>query len=211
MQVVHSSMRGSCIGPRLLRLAIVIRERWRNTCLLYLRGLPHTVAAARTLSWRVVMRKNTFVALVAFAALSTLTALAALPAPVAPQAPASAPDKHHAMYAECAKVCADCMLTCEATAHHCAELATAGKKEHGKTMGIAADCAEFCALSAKLTARHSDLAPTACEACAKACDVCAAECAGYVGMPEMKACVESCKKCAASCREMAKMTGHGKH
>ena len=154
------------------------------------------------------MRKITFLAVAAFATLSTLTALATLPAP---QAPAAAPDKHHAMYAECAKVCADCMLTCEATAHHCHELVAAGKKEHAKPAMIAADCAEFCALSAKLTARHSDLAPASCEACAKACDMCAAECAKHADMPEMKACVEACKKCAASCREMAKMTGHEKH
>ncbi len=157
------------------------------------------------------MRKSLFVALMAFAGLSSLTALAALPTPQPPAAPAAAPDKHHAMYAECAKVCADCMLTCETTAHHCAELAMAGKKEHGKAMGIAADCAEFCALSAKLTARHSDLAGTACEACAKACDACGAECAKFADAPEMKACVESCKKCAASCREMAKVGHHEKH
>ena len=154
------------------------------------------------------MRKSTFVALIAFASLSTLTSLAALPTP---QTPAAAPDKHHAMYAECAKICANCMLTCEATVHHCAELAMDGKKDHVKPMAIAADCAEFCALSAKLTARHSDLAPAACEACAKACDACGAECAKFADMPEMKACVESCKKCAASCREMAKMGHHEKH
>ncbi len=117
-------------------------------------------------------------------------------------------DEHHAMYEACAKVCADCMLVCEKTAHHCSELVVAGKKEHAKPAMLAADCAEFCALSAKLTARHSDLSPAACEACAKACDMCGAECAKFADMPEMKACIESCKKCAASCREMAKMGGH---
>lgn len=166
---------------------------------------PYFMETAASPIWRFPMRKTTFVALAAFAALSSLTSLATLPAS---QLPVPAPDKHHAMYADCAKVCADCMVTCEMTAHHCGELVVAGKKEHAKPAMVAADCAEFCALSAKLTARHSDLAPASCEACAKACDLCAAECAKFPDMPEMKSCVESCKKCAASCREMAKMTGH---
>lgn len=122
----------------------------------------------------------------------------------APQPPASAPDQHHAMYDACAKVCADCMLNCEKTAHHCTESVTAGKKEHAKAMKVTADCAGFCALAAKMTASQSELAAPACEACAKACDKCAAECEKFLDMPEMKACVELCKKCATSCREMAK-------
>ena len=155
--------------------------------------------------WRVTMKKNTFAALaVAIAGLAGM-------AVVTRAAPVEAQDKtdaHHTMYAACAKVCADCMLECEKTVHHCTELVAAGKKDHVKPMQLAADCAEFCALSAKLTGRHSDLAPAACEACAKACDMCAAACDKFQDMPEMKACAESCKKCAASCREMAKMAGH---
>ena len=97
-------------------------------------------------------------------------------------------DAHHAMYASCAKVCADCLLECEKMTHHCSEMVAAGKKEHVKPMQTASDCGDFCALSAKLTARHSDLAPASCEACAKACDACAAECEKFSNMPEMKAC-----------------------
>lgn len=142
--------------------------------------------------------------LTAFAVLSTVTGWAALSAQ-ADDKPAADHAKH---FDECAKVCADCMLVCEKTAHHCGEQVAAGKKEHAKPAMLAADCAEFCALSAKLTARHSDLAGAACEACAKSCDACAAECEKFKDMPEMKACAEACKKCAASCREMAKMAGH---
>ena len=64
--------------------------------------------------------KHLFV-LGAFAALSAVTAWAASPAPAQAPASAHAPDKQHAMYEACAKVCADCMLVCEKTAHHCAE------------------------------------------------------------------------------------------
>ena len=149
------------------------------------------------------MGKNLFLGL-AFAIIG-LTGLGfAAKSNAAPQAPTAAPDQHHAMYDACAKVCADCMLTCEKTAHHCADAVAAGKKDHAKAMKVTGDCAAFCALSAKMTASHSELAPAACEACAKACDMCATECEKFTDMPEMKACAESCKKCATSCREMAK-------
>ena len=122
-----------------------------------------------------------------------------------PAAPAVGHEKH---FDECAKVCADCQVACEKNFHHCFKMVEGGKKEHAKAMHLSVDCAEFCAVSAKLTARKSDLAGPACEACAKACDVCAAECDKFPDMPEMKACSDACKKCAASCREMAKMVGH---
>ena len=143
----------------------------------------------------------------ALAALAALSGWAVLSASAAERA-ADKPDEHHKMYASCAKVCADCLLSCEGMVHHCGELVAAGKKEHAKPMQLAADCAEFCALSAKLTARHSDLATAACEACAKACDACAAECDKFKDVPEMKACADQCWKCAASCREMQKHAGH---
>ncbi len=153
------------------------------------------------------MRKNVLMG-VAVAGIALTGLGLATRSGAAPQTPAAAPDKHHAMYASCAKTCADCMVECGMAAHHCSEMVEAGKKEHLKPMQLAAACSEFCSLSAKLTACHSDLAPASCDACAKACDMCGAACAKFPDMPEMKACVESCKKCAASCREMAKMGGH---
>ena len=152
------------------------------------------------------MRKNTLAATA-----MTLVSLGGLAALAAPAPVAKAPDAHHMMYSSCAKTCADCMVECGMTAHHCSELVAAGKADHLKPMQLAAACAEFCSLAAKQTACHSELAPAACEACAKACDMCGAACAKFTDMPEMKVCVESCKKCAASCREMAKMGGHDKH
>lgn len=142
--------------------------------------------------------------LAAFAVLSTAPGWTALSARADDKADAD----HAKRFDECAKVCADCQVACDKTFHHCFTLVEGGKKEHATAMHLSVDCAEFCALSAKLTARHSSLAGPACEACAKACDACAAECEKFATVPEMKACAESCKKCAASCREMAKMAGH---
>jgi hypothetical protein len=123
----------------------------------------------------------------AFAALAALTGWAV---------PSARADHHTKHFEDCAKVCAECQVE-------------AGTKEHAKAMHLSVDCAEFCALSAKLTARKSELAVAACEACAKACDACAAECEKFPDMPEMKACAAKCKECAKSCREMVKMVGHG--
>lgn len=121
--------------------------------------------------------------------------------------PVQADDKdktHTAMYEQCANTCADCQVICDKNFHHCFMLVASGKKDHAKAAHLSVDCAEFCALAAKITARQSPLAGPACEACAKACDACAAECEKFSNIPEMKACAESCKKCAASCREMVK-------
>lgn len=142
------------------------------------------------------------------AALAAAFGLSASSVTSAPPTATKAVDAHHAMYASCAKICAECMLECEMMVHHCCELVTSGKKEHAKPASVAADCAELCAVSAKLTARHSDMAPAACEACAKACDMCRTECEKFPDMPEMKACAEVCKKCATACREMSKMSHH---
>lgn len=139
-------------------------------------------------------------ALGAFAALATLTGGAA---------PSARADDHHKKHFEaCAQVCADCQVECDKTFHHCFKLVEAGKKEHAKAAHLTVDCAEFCALAAKLTARQSELAVPACEACAKACDACAAECDKFAAMPEMKACAAKCRECAKSCRDMVQMVGH---
>ncbi len=142
------------------------------------------------------------IALGAFAALATLTL------GVVPSARADDHDKAH--FEACAKVCSECQVECEKNFHHCFKLVEAGKKEHAKALHLSVDCAEFCTLSAKLTARQSELAGPACEACARACDACAAECEKYPDMPEMKACAAKCKECAKSCREMVEMVGGGK-
>ena len=100
------------------------------------------------------MRKYTFVAVAVV--LSGLVATVAGTRAIAIETQVKT-DAHHVMYAACAKTCSECMLECEKMVHHCSEIVAAGKKEHVKPMQVAADCAEFCALSAKLNSRHSDL------------------------------------------------------
>jgi hypothetical protein len=121
------------------------------------------------------------------------------------EAHAAPPDKVHE---DCLKACSECAKECNETFHHCYVQVAEGKKEHAKALHMAADCAEFCGLSASLIARHSPLMAYACEACADACKACSAECDKF-DSEQMKDCAKSCRECEKSCREMVKALGHG--
>lgn len=118
--------------------------------------------------------------------------------------------EHASHFTECSKVCANCARECQTMYTHCGKLVESGKKEHAASMRMSADCAEFCELAAKLTARGGPLAYTACEACAISCDACAAECEKFPSSKEMAACAKVCRECAKSCREMVKHRDHKK-
>ncbi len=139
---------------------------------------------------------------VVFAAVVGITALYEI------QAKAQQPDAHHEHFAKCAKACADCQVSCDSCFHHCAALVAKGKKEHVKTMLSCVDCADYCALAGKLSARHSAYSATACDGCAKACDDCAKECEKFKDDKHMADCAKSCRDCAKACRTMI---GHLKH
>jgi hypothetical protein len=114
---------------------------------------------------------------------------------------------HQTYYMECAKACTMCLRECESCAHHCAHLLTEGKKEHLRTLGTCADCAEFCGSAAKITSRHGPMTVSICEACAKACDLCGTECEKSPDDEHMKQCAQACRKCERACREMVQHLG----
>ncbi|MBY0524716.1 MAG: four-helix bundle copper-binding protein [Gemmataceae bacterium] len=117
-------------------------------------------------------------------------------------------DAQHENMMKCAKMCADCQISCDMCFHHCAELLTKGTKEHAKTMHLCIDCAECCSTASRLVARSSPLAAAACECCAKCNDECAAACEKFKDDKHMAACAKSCRDCAKSCREMIKHLAH---
>jgi len=136
-----------------------------------------------------------------------LSVLGATAAGLAAVSATSAQAQHSAqldkVHEECYDACAECAKSCDMMFHHCARLLAEGKKEHARPMHMAADCAEFCKLSATMIARHSPLMVHSCQACAEACKACASACSKF-DSAEMKACAETCKKCEESCREMVK-------
>jgi hypothetical protein len=113
----------------------------------------------------------------------------------------------HTHFDKCSRACADCMRECESCAHHCAHMVAEGKKEHLKTLGTCADCAEFCAAAAKIVSRGGPMRVAICESCAKACDVCGAACEEFSKDKHMARCAKECRECAKECREMIKHTG----
>jgi len=117
-------------------------------------------------------------------------------------------DAHHEHFVKCAKACADCQVSCDSCFQHCATLVAKGKPEHVKTMNVCVDCAEYCALAAKLSARQSLFSATACDGCAKACDECAKECEKFKDEKRMSDCAKSCRDCAKSCRTMIEHLKH---
>jgi hypothetical protein len=110
---------------------------------------------------------------------------------------------------QCAKVCADCQVICDACFKHCLTLLAEGGKEHVDTAQLCADCAECCKLAATLTARESPLAGPACECCATCCDKCAEACEKHPDDEEMAKCAKECRRCAETCRNMVKMVSAG--
>ena len=114
-------------------------------------------------------------------------------------------DHSDAMWKTCCNTCSDCAKACNKMFHHCLTQAAAGKgQQHLRTAQIAADCAEFCELSAKLLGRSSALAMVSCAACADACNRCARECDSFETDLEMKMCSQECHRCEESCRKMVK-------
>jgi hypothetical protein len=111
--------------------------------------------------------------------------------------------EHAEHFLKCAKVCADCQISCDSCYKHCLLLVAEGKKEHVRSAQLCVDCAESCKLCSTLCARESHVAKPVLECCAKVCDECAATCEKFPDDKHMAACGKSCRDCAKECRGMA--------
>jgi uncharacterized protein Yka (UPF0111/DUF47 family) len=131
-----------------------------------------------------------------------LTGLFGLLLPDGTNAGGKAGGHHAAHFDKCAKACTTCMRECESCAHHCAHLIAQGQKEHLKTLGTCADCADFCTAAARIVSRGGSMAGTICESCAKACDICGKACEDLPNDEHMQRCAKACRDCARECREM---------
>lgn len=114
---------------------------------------------------------------------------------------------HADHFMQCAKVCVECQIACDACFKHCLTMLSKGGKEHAETAQLCADCAECCKLASTLSARQSPLAGPACECCATCCDICAEACEKNFNDEHMVECAKACRDCAESCRNMVKMIG----
>jgi hypothetical protein len=69
------------------------------------------------------------------------------------------------------------------------------------------DCADLCAVTARVLSRHTgydaNITRAAVEACRSACKACADECERHADMHEhCRVCAESCRRCEQACEEL---------
>jgi hypothetical protein len=109
------------------------------------------------------------------------------------------------VHASCVDACNDCAKACNMMASHCLEQISEGRgpfKQHARSASLAYDCAAFCAISAAMMARGSELMTSSCGACAEACKSCAEACEKAPADAVMTACAKTCRDCETSCRDM---------
>ena len=140
----------------------------------------------------------------AFSVFATALGLALI-APLGPSARAQ--HEHDEHFTKCAKTCAACQLECDSCFKHCLALLADGKKEHGKTAQLCADCSECCKTCSTLCARKSPLAKYMLECCEKCCTECTAACGKFPEDKQMAECAKSCSECTKECRELLRHLG----
>lgn len=100
---------------------------------------------------------------------------------------------------------AECVYTCTTCADACLEEDDPAALRHCIRLDL--DCAEICAVTARLIARpgaqDQNLLRAQLDACATACRACADECEQHAGhMEHCRICAEACRACADACDRM---------
>ena len=96
----------------------------------------------------------------------------------------------------------DALNACLSACEHCA---TASLQEPTVQMlvrciSLDRDCADICALTARLVARGSAHARHLLPECAEVCKACADECGKHIAMPHCQECAAACRRCEQACR-----------
>jgi len=98
----------------------------------------------------------------------------------------------------------DALNRCVAACEHCATACLG--EEHVRHMTdcirLDRDCADICALVARLVVRGSEHARHLIKECIELCTKCANECAKH-NHPHCQQCAAACRACAEACREYA--------
>ena len=91
----------------------------------------------------------------------------------------------------------DALNACVAACEHCATacLQEADVQMMARCIRLTRDCADVCALTARLVARGSDHTAHLLPACAESCRACAEECAQHAHR-HCQECAEACRRCA---------------
>jgi hypothetical protein len=100
----------------------------------------------------------------------------------------------------CIDACAACVKECSCCATHCAKEVMDGNEAHYESSRMCLDCADVCALTAKIVARGGPMSAEQLELCADVCQECAICCESCGDDEHMKRCAEACRTCAEACK-----------
>jgi hypothetical protein len=105
----------------------------------------------------------------------------------------------------CVEACLECSAVCASCADAC--LAEDDVAKQVTCIRLNLDCADICAVTARLFARPSERDAQTLrhqlEACAAICRACGAECAQHAQhMEHCRICAETCRRCAEACDRM---------
>lgn len=96
----------------------------------------------------------------------------------------------------------ECLVACEVCASACLE--EENVRELARCIRLDRDCAEACALAARVMSRGGEQVAEVCRMCARLCDACADECDRHAEHHDhCRLCAEACRRCADECRKMA--------
>lgn len=97
----------------------------------------------------------------------------------------------------------DALNACLAACEHCAT-ACLQEEDVKRMVGcirLDRDCADLCALTARLVARGSEQAQAVLRVCADLCQACAQECEQHAAhMDHCRECAEACRRCEQACQ-----------
>jgi uncharacterized protein DUF326 len=114
-------------------------------------------------------------------------------------------DLDHAKLAAAIDALIACSEACTACADAC--LSESSVAELTKCIRTDNDCADICAITARVLSRHTgydaNLTRSLLETCATACRACGDECASHAEAHEhCRICAEACRSCEEACRQL---------
>ncbi|MCA8833321.1 four-helix bundle copper-binding protein [Hymenobacter pini] len=103
----------------------------------------------------------------------------------------------------------DALNACIASCEHCATacLNEQNVQMMARCISLDRDCADICALTARLLARGSEHAQHLLRECAEICKACGDECEKHAAhMEHCRECAEACRRCEEACRQAMSVT-----
>jgi hypothetical protein len=107
---------------------------------------------------------------------------------------------HEQEMERCIDECHKCAKSCHGSMSHCLELG--GEHASAHHIGLLADCAAICEVTASVMAHGGPLMARTAQLCVEACRSCQESCEQFPDDATMRECAEACRRCAEACEAM---------